>query len=400
MNSQSLHSQSLKDEMLPGSESLQGARIARVNIHLLESTLSRRFGWSLNWTDKRAATLVEVVTNSGISGWGDGHWGGSRLIEHPELVIGRSPFEVEAIFDDLRPAAGHQTRVGEPSAGGLDTALWDLCGKLLSRPVCDLLGGRHRSRIEPYLTALYRQDWPDLAEGLAEEALFWKHRGWRAMKMKIGYGPDTDVRAVRAVRSAIGDSIGLGVDSNCAYDAGTAVSLGRRLEEFNPMWWEEPILADDLAGYARLSKSLRIPLASGETLTTDRLILDYIQPRLVDIVQPDIDTVGLTGGRRLSYLCWLNHVRLIPHNWGTALRTAATLHWLAATPALTGGLHAPPVTFEFDQTESPFRDAILLQRIQPDPADGLVPVPSGPGLGVDVSTEAVNHYRSRLIEVR
>lgn len=386
--------------MISAADSLPGARIARVNIHVLEAPLSRRFGWSLNWTDKRSATLVEAVTESGVAGWGDGHWGGSRLLEHPELVVGRSPFEVEAIFDDLRPAAGHQTRVGEPSAGGLDVALWDLCGKLLGRPVCDLLGRRYRSRVEPYLTALYRQDWPELAEGLAEEALSWKRRGWRAMKMKIGYGPDVDVRVVRAVREALGGEIGLGVDSNCAYDAGTAVALGRRLEEFNPMWWEEPLLADDLAGYARLSNSLRMPIASGETLSTDRLILDYIQPRLVDIVQPDIETVGLTGGRRLSYLCWLNRLRLVPHHWGTAIRAASTLHWMAVTPALTEGLYAPPVMFEFDQTESPFRDAVIRERIAPDPEDGLIAVPSGPGLGVEVVAEAVREFRVSLIEVR
>jgi D-galactarolactone cycloisomerase len=395
-----MNAPSLNDEVLLTNDSPLKVKIARVRIHFLEAALTRRFGWSLNWADKRTATLVEVVTDTGLSGWGDGNWGGSRLLEHPELVIGRSPFEVEAIFDDLRPATGHQTRVGEPTAGGLDVALWDVCGKLLGRPVSELLGRCYRNCIEPYLTALYRLDWPDLAEGLAEEALAWRNQGWRAMKMKIGYGPDSDVRAVRAVRAVIGDDVGLAVDSNCAYDLGTAISLGRRLEEFNPLWWEEPILASDLAGYRRLSEMLRFPLASGETLSTDRLVLDYIQPRLTDIIQPDLETVGFTGGRRLSYLCWLNHVRLIPHNWGTALRTAATLHWMAATPALTEGLHAPPVTFEFDQTEHPFRDAVLRQQIAPDPSAGVIPVPSGPGLGVDVSPEAIAQYCTRVIEVR
>ncbi|MBI4892949.1 MAG: mandelate racemase/muconate lactonizing enzyme family protein [Acidobacteria bacterium] len=394
-----MNSQSVNQESVLGIDRLSGVRIVKVNIHILEAALSRRFGWSLGWTGTRSATVVEVITDEGVTGWGDGNWGGSRLLENPELVIGRSPFEVEAIFDDLRPPAGHQTRVGEPSAGGLDVALWDLCGKLLGRPVCDLLGRRHRSRIEPYLTALYRLDWPDLEEGLVEEALGWKNQGWRSMKMKIGYGPDTDVRAVRAVRRAIGDSVGLGVDSNCAYDAGTALSLGRRLEEFNPFWWEEPLLATDLPGYKRLAESLRIPIASGETLSTDRLILDFIQPRLVDIIQPDLDTVGLTGGRRLSYLCWLNHLRLVPHNWGTAIRTAATLHWMAATPPQTEGLHAPPVTFEFDQTESPFRDAVIRERIAPDPSDGMIAVPCGPGLGVEVLPEALKQYRKSLIQV-
>ena len=375
-------------------------RITGVTIHQLRAPLSRRFGWSLNWTTTRTATLVEVSTDAGLTGWGDGYWGGQRLIDHPELVIGRSPFAVEAIFDDLRPAAGHQTRRGEPTAGGLDQALWDLCGQATGQPVCDLLGPRHRSEVQPYLTALYRQDWPDLAAGLAEEAVGWREQGWTRMKMKIGYDPVTDLAAVRAVRRALGEGIGLGVDANCAYDAGTALALGAQMEELNLLWWEEPLLADDLAGYDRLSAGLRIPLASGETMSTDRLILDYVQPRRVAILQPDLETVGLTGGRRLSQLCWLNRIRLVPHNWGTAVRTAATLHWLAATPPLTPALAGAGMLFEFDQTESPFRDAVVREPVRPVRAGGPIAVPSGPGLGIVVDPEAVAAFTERRIEIR
>jgi D-galactarolactone cycloisomerase len=375
-------------------------RITGVSIHQLRAPLSRRFGWSLNWTSTRTATLVEVSTDAGLTGWGDGYWGGQRLIDHPELVIGRSPFAVEAIFDDLRPAAGHQTRRGEPTAGGLDQALWDLCGQATGQPVCDLLGPRHRSEVQPYLTALYRQDWPHLPEGLAEEALAWREQGWQRMKMKIGYDPVTDLAAVRAVRRALGEEIGLGVDANCAYDAGTALALGAQMEELNLLWWEEPLLADDLAGYDRLSAGIRIPLASGETMSTDRLILDYVQPRRVAILQPDLETVGLTGGRRLSQLCWLNRIRLVPHNWGTALRTAATLHWLAATPPLTPALAGAEMLFEFDQTESPFRDAVVRESVRPERAGGAMAVPTGPGLGVHVDPAAVAAFTERRIEIR
>jgi D-galactarolactone cycloisomerase len=377
---------------------LSDIRIAAVNVHVLRARLKRRFGWSLNWTETRTATLVEVVTDAGINGWGDGWWGGERLVHHPDLVIGRNPFEVEGIYDDLRAEAGHQTRPGEATAGGLDVALWDVCAQALGKPVCQLLGKRHRDEVEPYLTALYAQDWPDLAEGLAEEALGWKHRGWRRMKMKIGYGPEVDVRIVRAVRNAVGDEVELGVDSNCAYDAGTAIGLGSRLEPFGLMWWEEPLLANDLAGYDRLGASLRIPLASGETLGADQAIKDYIQPRRVDILQPDLDTVGLTGGRRLAQLCWLNGIRLIPHNWGTALRTMATLHWLATMPPLTPA--AKDFTlFELDQTESPFRDVVLENPPQRNEF-GRMPVPTGPGLGARVVREALGQFREKLIEIR
>jgi D-galactarolactone cycloisomerase len=370
-------------------------RITRIRIHRLAGKVRERFGWSLNWADTRTATLVEVNTDAGITGWGDGSFGGDRLLRNPELVIGRSPFEVEAIFDDLRPPAAGQHDRGEPDCAGLDVALWDAAGQALGKPISDLLGKRHAGRLRPYCTCMYRKDWPDLAAGLVEEAQSWVAKRHRILKMKIGYGPDVDVEIVRAVRAAIGPDVGLAVDSNCAYDDGTAVALGHRLEEFNLLWWEEPIWADDLNGYDRLRRELHIPLASGETMPPDWLVRNYIQPKRVPIVQPDLDTVGLTGGRRISYLCALNGLRLVPHNWGTHIRTAGELHWMSCFPEIDGW----PPTFEFDQTESPIRQAVIRQKIEMDPADGRIAVPTGPGLGVDVVREAVDEFRTELINV-
>lgn len=374
-------------------------RVTEVRIHVLEGLLRERFGWSLDWASQRFATVVEVRTDAGLTGWGDGFYGGERLLRHPELVIGRSPLEVEGIFEDLRGFAPRQHRSAATCAGGLDVALWDLAGKALNQPVAKLLGKVHRQRVMPYCTALYRKDWPDLAAGLAEEAALWKARNYSVIKMKTGYGPDVDVEVVRAVREAVGDRIGLAVDSNCAYDAGTAAALGKRLEPFHLMWWEEPILAEDLEGYRRLRDAFAIPLASGETLCTDELARDYVQPRLVDILQPDIEYVGLTGGRRLTYLSWLNHVQLIPHNWGTAIRTASELHWAATIPPIADGLYSPPVMFEFDRTEHPFRDAVVREKIDIE-EDGCIPVPTGPGLGIHVEEAALAEYRRELLIVK
>jgi D-galactarolactone cycloisomerase len=188
----------------------------------------------------------------------------------------------------------------------------------------------------------------------------------------------------------------LAVDSNCAYDAGTCIRLGRRLEDFDLLWWEEPLLADDLEGYARLRQAVRIPLASGETENADWLAKHYIQPRLVDIVQPDLDHVGLTGAKMLARLCWIHHLRLIPHNWGSAIRTAATLQWMSSVPPLTPALNGPPILFEFDQTECPFRDAIVVEAFTLNPSCGSVMVPQAPGLGVTVIPEAVEEFRAGL----
>jgi D-galactarolactone cycloisomerase len=368
-------------------------KIQRILVHRLEAPIRERFGWSLNWTRQRRVTLVEVQTDAGVSGWGEGQAGSGAA-----QAIGRNIHEIAGIWEASRPPMVQQRRRGAPTGAGLDIALWDLAGKALGKPVCELLGPVLRTRIEAYCTALYRKDWPDLAEGLATEAREWVARGYRRIKMKIGYDPVTDVKIVRAVREAIGGDIGLGVDSNCAYDTGTAVALAHQLEPFHLMWWEEPLLEDDLAGYDRLRGSTTIPIAAGENGSTDWLTLHYVQPRRVDILQPDLEWVGLTGFRQLNYACWLNRIRLVPHNWGTALRTAATLHAMATCPPLTEALEPPRLLFEFDRTESPFRDAVVREVLDIDSSDACVAVPQSPGLGVEVLAEEVERFRV-LLEV-
>ncbi|MDX1982919.1 MAG: mandelate racemase/muconate lactonizing enzyme family protein [Bryobacteraceae bacterium] len=376
-----------------------GIRITEVRVHRLAGNNEQRFGWSLGWTNRRVATLVEVRTDSGLTGWGDGMFGGDLLVRHPELVIGRSPFEAEAIYDSLRAAPEMQRRRGGQLCGGLDTALWDLMGQALGLPVSRIFGQQQRDRVEPYCTALYRKDWPDLAEGLAEEAVEWKRQGFRTVKMKVGYGPEIDYRNVRAVREAIGEECGLAIDANCAYDTATAVALGRRLEPFDLKWWEEPVLAHNYEGYRRLRDVLSIPLAGGETLDSDSLLHLYVQPRLVDIVQPEVEIIGLTGARRLGVAAWLNDIRIVPHNWGTAVRTVAILHWMSTAPPITEALAAPAAQFEFDRTDHPFRDAVIEETIRLD-ADGRVPVPTKPGLGITVIPDAVEKFREELIVIR
>ena len=129
------------------------------------------------------------------------------------------------------------------------------------------------------------------------------------------------------------------------------------------------MLATDLEGYRRLKQATRIPLAGGETGTADQLAKHYVAPGLVDILQPELEIIGLTGGRMLAQLCWLHRMRLVPHNWGTAVRTAAVLHLMATMPPLTEAPGAPAPIFEFDQTESPFRDAVVTERIAPGEDD-------------------------------
>ncbi|MCC6538203.1 MAG: mandelate racemase/muconate lactonizing enzyme family protein [Bryobacterales bacterium] len=375
-------------------------RITAIHLHHLSAPLAHRIGWSLNWADRRNGLIVEVQTDAGLTGWGDGGGSYDTLRARPDLFLGRNPLELAALHDVLREPPRQQRRTGPMLAGGLDTALWDIAAQAAGLPLHRLLGLAQRTSIQPYCTALYRKEWPDLAGALAAEAAEWKRRGFRIIKMKIGFGVETDTRIVAAVRAAIGPDTGLAVDSNCAYDAGTAVRLSRLLEPYDLMWWEEPVLADDFDGYARLRAATRIPLAGGETGDLDTLTRDYVSRQLVDIVQPEVEIVGITGLQRLAYLCWLHRVRLVPHNWGTAIRTAAILHAMAVMPPITEGIYAaPPALFEFDRSEHPFRDAVVADAIVPGP-DGMIPVPTRPGLGVTVVPEAVAAFRVHLEKFR
>jgi D-galactarolactone cycloisomerase len=368
-------------------------RITSIRTWPLHAEIPERFGWSLGWTNHRYTNLVEIRTDEGITGWGEGATGWQQY-----RLIGKSAFEIAAAWETSRMPTENlqrQRRRGAPTAAGVDIALWDIVGKALGKPCCQLLGPVHRTRVEAYCTAMYRQDQPDFAAALAEEARAWKTAGYRHLKMKIGFGPHLDETIVATVRAAIGPNIALAADANCAYDATTAIALAKRLEQFDLAWWEEPLVADDLEGYDRLRASTSIPLASGETESTDWLIANYIQPRRVGILQPDLEWVGFTGFRQLSHLCWLNRIRLIPHNWGSAIRTAATLHAMATCPPLTEALSPPPLLFEFDRTPSPFRDAVVEETFDIDPTDSCVAVPMKPGLGVTVIPEAVEHYSHR-----
>jgi D-galactarolactone cycloisomerase len=370
-------------------------RITSIRAWPLHAEIPERFGWSLGWTNHRNTNLVEVRTDEGITGWGEGATGWQQY-----RLIGRSAFEIAAAWESSRMPTENlqrQRRRGAPTGAGVDMALWDIVGKALGKPCCELLGPVHRKRVEAYCTALYRKDWPDLPAGLAEEARGWAAAGYKHLKMKTGYGPRVDESIVTAVRSAVGRKVALAIDSNCAYDAGTAIALAKRLEPFDLAWWEEPLVADDLDGYDRLRAATTIPLASGETESVDWLICNYVQPRRVAILQPDLEWVGFTGFRQLNHLCWLNRIRLIPHNWGSAIRTAATLQAMATCPPVTEALASPPILFEFDRSANPFRDAVIEERLDIDANDACIAVPMKPGLGVTVIPDAVEEFSHRAV---
>lgn len=361
-------------------------KITEVRTYSLRYSLEVPFANSRVWSKARTAGVVEILTDAGITGWGEGLHAPDRAALEPGLV-GRDPFDAEVIWQDLY-AQGWGDIAG---MSAVDIALWDIMGKALEMPVYRLLGGAFRERIPAYASGLFKKQVPDPQRALVDEAKGYVDGGFGAVKMKIGFGPEEDVARVASVRGAIGDAVLLAVDANCGYDVGTAVDVGKRILDQDLLWFEEPISTDDVAGYGEVRRALRVRIAGGEMLRGRWAFRELIQTRGVDIVQPDISVAGgFTECRKIAALASTNHVRVLPHMWGTSIRLAATAHWQATLPDEPGALNPFPSLFEFDLTENGLRTELAQEPIRA--VEGCVPVPQGPGLGIEINRDVLEKY--------
>ena len=382
-------------------------KIRDVRAHYLRSSLEQPFGWSVYTTPIRQALLVEVETDDGLVGWGEAGSGtlprtGQAFVEEVlrPLAVGRDPFDVNLVWQAAQATfdrAGWGGGLAVQALSGLEVALWDLMGIATGRPVCQLLGGRVRERVMAYATGLYYVPTaPDPTAARVEEARGYVAAGYRAMKMKVGgLTPEVDVAEVAAIREAIGDDVMLMADANGAYDARTAIRVGRELERLGLRWFEEPVQRGDLDGYVEVKAGLDLPIAGGEHLGNLDDFRELVRRRAVDILQPDIANCGgLAAARRIAGLARAFHVRVFPHVWGTPLAVAAGLHLAATLPSTPPTVTPTPLAqepiFEFDSTPHPIRDAMLTDALRPK--DGWLAVPSGPGLGVEVDPGVVERF--------
>jgi D-galactarolactone cycloisomerase len=360
-------------------------KIVDVKTYSLVYPVQEPFANAMRWTRERAFGVVEVITDSGITGWGEGATvPGRRAIE--AQVIGRNPFHNEVIWEGL-----HKLGTDTAAISAIDIALWDIMGKALDQPIHHLLGGAFRDRVQAYATGLFRRNSADETAALVAEARGYADQGFKAMKMKVGFGADYDIKNVAAVRRAIGDDILFAVDANCGYDRGSAIAVGRRLAENNLLWFEEPISADDVEGYVEIRRALNIRISGSEQLRGRWAFRRMIQEGALDIIQPDVCVCGgFTEFRKIAAMASANHVRVIPHMFGTAIRLAATLHLLAVLPDTPRALEPFPTLMEYDMSENALRTGLAKEPIRH--TDGIVTVPQGPGLGIEINRDLLEKY--------
>jgi D-galactarolactone cycloisomerase len=376
-------------------------KVTKVTCHLLQSKVDRPFTSARGWLyTTRSSCVVEVETDAGVTGWGECYGPAAvnkALIEtqYAPRVVGRDPFDVEVVWEDLYNRIKDYGAQGFSitALSGIDIALWDIMGRATGLPVHKLIGGAHRKAILAYATGLYFIDMDRLVEEAVEEALEYKEQGFRAIKMKIGLGdPKLDVRRVRAVREAIGPDVALAVDANHCFTVPQAIRLGRMLEELDLLWFEEPISPEDHEGYAQVTRALDLAVAGGENDFTRWGFRDVIAKKAMDIVQPDVCAAGgISEMRKIATLASAFGVECVPHAWGSAIGLAATVQFLAALPDQPPAFRPTPPMLEFEQTPNPLRDDLAREPIRQ--VNGVVRVPDGPGLGIEVDREVLGRFK-------
>ena len=383
-------------------------KIERVRTYHLraELTPAEAFAYSQAHVGIRTAMLVEIVADDGRSGWGEAYGppAPSKTVVdelYAPRLIGRDPMDTTVIWEELYAAMRDYGRSGFPVAAlsAVDIALWDLKGIALGQPVAKLLGGAFRTQLAAYATGLYRHDVPDHPAALAAEARGYVADGFGAMKLKVGFGVEEDARNARAVREAIGPERRLAVDANHAYDAMTAIRLGRLIEPLGIAWFEEPVPPEDLEGYLQVKRALGMPISGGEAEYSRFGFRDLVARRCVDILQPDICACGgFTEAARIAALANTWGVTVYPHVWGSAVGLHASMQWAASLPPNPFALIPGELWFELDRTANPFREGLAAEPLKR--AGAIIEVPQRPGLGLEVDRATLERHAVTTGETR
>ncbi len=181
------------------------------------------------------------------------------------------------------------------------------------------------------------------------------------------------------------------VDTNHGYGRAEALRLGRALESHNLLWYEEPVVPEDIQGYAYLRQKLDMPIAGGENEHALYGFRDLLAAGAVDVAQPDLGSCGgISALRHITALAQAHGVLVNPHVWGSAVAQAASLQVLAALPVAHHSLFAQQPLLEYDRSSHPFREQLTSQPVRM--VDGWVQISDKPGLGIEINRDVLEKY--------
>jgi len=346
---------------------------------------------------KYDAHLVKVTTDSGLYGLGEAY-NRDGVVSHihsiKKQIIGQDPLQVDYLWHKMMDAGvGQGSRSGSLTGAisGIETALWDLAGKILNVPVYVLLGGKFRDRLLVY----HDTGSPNTTDPRpwVEEAQRSKAYGFKAMKFDLNrFGGEkwnrsvssNDMRAwikiLEAIREELGPDFPLGVDFHWALNTRDAMRFAQMVEHLSLWFLEDPMPPENADAFVRLTAVSTVPIATGENLFTRQTFRPYIEKQACDIVQPDAQKCGgLLEAKRIADWADLYYINMLCHNMCTPVGTIASGHACTAIRSFLG--------LESDSVELPYWQDII-QRDGPVYKDGYLEIPNKPGLGIELN-EAV-----------
>jgi len=334
-------------------------------------------------TIKADCAIVCIHTDEGIKGIGEASaYGGPPEIRDwvewlaPEM-IGKEPQEPSIV-----PHPNAHSRSYDAAVAGIDSALWDLKGKIAGKRVSELLTENPLDRVRLYASSGCRYDWRHNPEQLIEEALEYIDMGYTAMKFRLGTDWELDgitvdrfLGLVRELHQTVAGRMELMLDGNCRLNEEQAMSIAKELDRLDFTWFEEPIPSNQIDAYARLCAAVDMPITGGESFTTLEQFRPYLEKKAYGIVQQDAGVCGITETMRVAETAYRYGVDTCPHSWHNGLMAMANGHVVAALPN--------PRVLEVCMIQGPIQWDILAEK--PTIEDGWLVFPDKPGLGVELA---------------
>ena len=339
--------------------------------------------------------LLKIHCEDGTVGIGEGGVHGwqrptQTMIETMEpYLLGKNPDHIEHHYQWLYRSSHFMGSVVQGALSAIDIALWDIKGKRLEVPIFDLMGGKTRDRVRCYMH-VGSGDFGS-ADDLAKDALNAVKQGFTAVRFtpfssdyylhkSYSEWADEAVKRVSAVRETVGSDVDICVEIHRQMNPAESIALGRRLEEFNPFFYEDPMLPDSPAIMGEVAKKCNIPIATGERFTTIFEYQQLLEAKAASYVRPDLCLCGgLSGCKKVAAMAEAHHVKVIPHNPLSPISTAACVQLDACIPNFA--------LQEYTGESEPPKSELLLKPLELK--EGYITVPDGPGLGVEINEEAL-----------
>jgi len=344
--------------------------------------------------------FVEIETDSGLTGLGEsGTWGHleasqAAIEKFGAYLVGEDPRRIEHHWNVMYRTAHFRGAAIMGAISAIDIALWDIKGKHYGVPVYELLGGKVRDKAR-----VYYHVFGNTLETLVQGCIDAKARGFTAVghltpfldesrhvpyfkthAAKIGDA----IAAVRAYREAVGDSVDLCIEIHRRLTPAEAVVLARGIEQYHPMFYEDPILPDNFDAMAEVARNIGIPIATGERLHTIYEFQMLLARGAVQYVRPDVCLAGgISGSKKIAALAEAYHVGVVPHNPLSPVSTAACLQLAACIPNFT--IQEYPTGEDTAPKSEIVKSVVRLEG-------GFLIIPDAPGIGIELAPDAARRY--------